>query len=202
VLLAGAGKSAQTAARALATLPEVRLEWVVRDPNPDWGEIEGDTLPGRQALVCSSRRLAVGENPRVRAHLGAVVDALAPAGGRVRAKITGSGGPAAVLADHVLALTGYTGDPSLYRQLQVHECYATGAPMTLSATLLAAAGGDCLAQPAAGIDTLRTPEPAFFILGAKSYGRLSTFLLRTGYQQVDEVLTAGRAPAQQRVPIS
>ncbi|MFC8274011.1 hypothetical protein ACFUJR_16070 [Streptomyces sp. NPDC057271] len=27
----------------------------------------------------------------------------------------------------------------------------------------------------------------FFILGAKSYGRLNTFLLRTGYRQVDEI---------------
>ena len=30
--------------------------------------------------------------------------------------------------------------------------------------------------------------PGFFILGAKSYGRLNTFLLRTGYQQVDEIV--------------
>ncbi|MGH3493614.1 MAG: hypothetical protein ACRDQ1_10295 [Sciscionella sp.] len=39
VLLVGAGKSAQTAAQSLAALPGTRLEWVVRDPAPDWGEI-------------------------------------------------------------------------------------------------------------------------------------------------------------------
>lgn len=50
--------------------------------------------------------------------------------------------------------------------------------MNLSAALLGAAGGDCLAQPAVGIEALRTPEPGFFVLGAKSYGRLSTFLHR------------------------
>ena len=60
--------------------------------------------------------------------------------------------------------------------------------MNLSAALLGAAGGDCLAQPAVGIDALRTPEPNFFVLGAKSYGRLSTFLLRVGYEQVDQIL--------------
>jgi len=90
--------------------------------------------------------------------------------------------------DHLLSLTGYVGDAALYRQLQVHECYATAAPMNLSATLLDSAGGDCLAQPAVGVDSLRTPEPNFFVLGAKSYGRLSTFLLRVGYEQVDQVI--------------
>ncbi|MGK5448608.1 hypothetical protein [Streptomyces radiopugnans] len=62
--------------------------------------------------------------------------------------------------------------------------------MNLSAALLGSAGGDCLAQPSAGIETLRTPEPHFFVLGAKSYGRLNTFLLRTGYRQIDELVAA------------
>lgn len=33
---------------------------------------------------------------------------------------------------------------------------------------------------------LRNPEPGFFILGAKSYGRNSTFIMRIGWEQVDE----------------
>jgi hypothetical protein len=43
--------------------------------------------------------------------------------------------------------------------------------------------------PAQGANTLRNPEPNFFILGAKSYGRHSHFLLRTGFEQVREVFT-------------
>jgi hypothetical protein len=46
------------------------------------------------------------------------------------------------------------------------------------------------------VDTLRVPEPNFFVLGMKSYGRNSTFLLRAGYEQVDEVARA-YAPALQ-----
>ena len=38
--------------------------------------------------------------------------------------------------------------------------------------------GDCLAQKSAGDDTLLSPEPGLFILGMKSYGRGSAFLLR------------------------
>ena len=87
----------------------------------------------------------------------------------------------------MLALNGGVGDFSIYRQLQVHECYATAAPMKLSAALLGAAGGDCLEQTGHGAETLTNPEPGFFILGAKSYGRNSQFLMRIGWEQVDDV---------------
>jgi hypothetical protein len=90
----------------------------------------------------------------------------------------------------VLSLTGGVGDHALYRQLQVHECYATCGPMKLSAAILGAqAGGDCLAQTTHGVETLTNPEPNFFLLGSKSYGRHNTFLLRVGYDQVEEVFT-------------
>lgn len=109
----------------------------------------------------------------------------------VRVGIATSSGPITYLqADHVVGLTGYTGDATLYRQLQVHECYATAAPIALSAVLLGAQSGDCLAQPAVGFDVLRSPEPNFYILGSKSYGRLNTFLLRSGYQQVSDLVAA------------
>ncbi|MEV6958091.1 FAD-dependent oxidoreductase [Streptomyces sp. NPDC051207] len=190
VLLVGAGKSAQTAARDLAALPRTHVEWIVRNPAPDWGAVPDDTLPARRHLAETSQAFADGAHERVTVRTGAHVQALSADGDRVRVTLATAGGPRAVVCDHIVALTGYVGDASLYRQLQVHECYATAAPMNLSAALLGSAGGDCLAQPAVGVDTLRNPEPHFFILGAKSYGRLSTFLLRTGYAQVDEVLGA------------
>ena len=59
--------------------------------------------------------------------------------------------------------------------------------MKLAAALLGSAGGDCLAQESHGAEALANPEPGFFILGSKSYGRNNTFLLRTGWQQVDDV---------------
>ncbi|WP_329048826.1 NAD(P)-binding domain-containing protein [Streptomyces violaceus] len=203
VVLVGAGKSAQTAARDLAALPGTRLEWVVRSPAPDWGAVPDDTLPGRQELVSTAQALAKGAHGRVTVHTGAHVQFLSPApeDDRVLVRLATADGPREVLADHVVSLTGYTGDHTLYRQLQVHECYATGAPMSLSAALLGAAGGDCLTQPATGIAQLRSPEPDFFILGAKSYGRLNTFLLRTGYQQVDEIAT-GYAGVEGPRPLS
>jgi hypothetical protein len=115
------------------------------------------------------------------------VEALAPGeGGRLRVTLS-NGRLEHVEVDRVLALNGSVGDASLYRQLQVHECYATASPMRLAAALLGDAGGDCLAQQSHGPETLVNPEPGFFILGAKSYGRNNRFLLGIGWQQVDDV---------------
>jgi hypothetical protein len=202
VLLVGAGKSAQTAARELAELvrtrPGTQVVWAVRATDPDWGEVPGDPLPQRQELVEISRRLHDGAVPGVRVRTGVVVDALRETATGVAVTLRShTGQTEEVVVDRIIALTGYLGDTSLYRQLQVHECYATAAPMNLSAALLAAAGegpADCLAQACPGLDVLRVPEPNFFVLGMKSYGRNSTFLLRVGYEQVDEVARA-YAPA-------
>jgi hypothetical protein len=37
------------------------------------------------------------------------------------------------------------------------------------------------------VDLLKNPEPSFFILGAKSFGTNSSFLLQTGHNQVRDV---------------
>ena len=92
-----------------------------------------------------------------------------------------------IAADGVLGLTGCRPDRSLYGELQVHECYATGGPIRLAEELLGDASGDCLGQTATGLETLQSPEPNFFILGSKSYGRDSRFLLQAGLEQVDIV---------------
>ncbi len=71
----------------------------------------------------------------------------------------------------------------------MHECWATSGPVKLAAALLSSLSAGCLAQTSQGVDVLRNPEPDFVILGEKSYGRTSTFLMRVGWQQVDEVFS-------------
>jgi hypothetical protein len=44
--------------------------------------------------------------------------------------------------------------------------------------------------PPHGFIELSHPEPGYFIVGMKSYGRAPTFLLRTGYEQVRSVVAA------------
>ncbi|HVF78740.1 MAG TPA: NAD(P)-binding protein [Solirubrobacteraceae bacterium] len=195
ILLTGAGHSAQTAARRLAEFachaPGTRVVWAIRNPAPDWGNVDGDPLPERASLGAAAAQLAAGASGAIALRAGHVTEALHGRGdGRIA--VTLRNGQAEELeVDRILALNGGVGDHGLYRQLQVHECYATSGPMKLAASLLTSAGAaDCLAVPTPGPETLRNPEPGFFILGAKSYGRNSQFLLRVGWQQVDDVFGA------------
>ncbi|MDH3227077.1 MAG: FAD-dependent oxidoreductase, partial [Thermoleophilia bacterium] len=166
VLLAGAGHSAQTAARALAPLVQSgggHLTWVVRDTDPDWGAVEHDPLPARAALAEESHRIAAGV-PAITVRRGTVVESLRRSSAGIALAMRTGAGHEEIEVDRVLALTGRVGDHTLYRQLQVQECYATAGPMALAASLL---GGpaDCLAQAAPSADVLRNPEPGFFLAG-------------------------------------
>jgi len=195
VLLVGAGHSAQTAARDLAALaerrPGTRVIWALRRERPAFEPIPNDGLPARSRLIEQAGELAAGASPALEVRAGVVVEAVGSSeNGRVQVVLRKTdGGDESVDVDRILALTGSVGDHLLYRQLQVHECYATSGPMKLAAALLGSGGGagDCLAQESHGADTLVNPEPGFFLLGSKSYGRNTTFLMRVGWQQVDEV---------------
>ncbi|MDY7091425.1 MAG: flavoprotein [Acidobacteriota bacterium] len=196
ILLVGAGHSAQTAARDLAGLAEERpgteVVWALRGEAPP-KPLPGDALPDRARLARDAAELARGDGP-LEMRRGVTVDAVeAPDDVSVPLRVwlrpMGNGTePEMLEIDRILSLTGYVGDHRLYRQLQVHECYATCGPIKLAAALLGSASEDCLTAGGQDASTLVNPEPGFFILGSKSYGRNTTFLLRSGWRQVDDAL--------------
>ena len=194
-LVIGGGSSAITTVAALARLaeevPGTRAVWVTRRAEPGFagGAVE-DPLPARAALHAEGRRLQSGAAP-VQWSGGCEVEGFEynSATHRYRVQLATARGPRTEEADQVIVNCGYGPDTALHRELQVHECYASLAPMKLAAALLASGTSDCTQVSAQGADVLANPEPAFYILGAKSYGRTSTaFLLETGYRQVAEVL--------------
>ena len=194
ILLVGAGHSAQTAvvdlARVAKQFPKTRIVWAQRRLQPSAPPLEDDPLPERARLVRRAERLAGGSSDAVETVRSVVVDSLERQHGKTRVTLRHEDGTTSSLTvDRVLSLTGSVGDHSIYRQLQVHECYATSGPMKLAAALLGSASQDCLDQESHGADTLVNPEPDFFILGAKSYGRNATFLMQVGWQQVEEVFS-------------
>jgi hypothetical protein len=196
-LLLGCGYSAATflkdVERLQQTHPRTRVTWAIRRPGQALRSIESDPLPARRHLVEASLRHAT-EPPAWLTFLGgAAVESVAHAHDRFSVELTtaehvsGDGGRT-IECDNVVALVGYAPDASIYDQLQVHACYATAGPMKLAAALLGESGADCLTA-GAGLtpDTLRNPEPDFYILGAKSYGTNSNFLIQVGHQQVRDV---------------
>ncbi len=202
VAVVGGGYSAATTVCNLATLAEQNAEtwviWLARGPAMQpIRRISNDALKERDRLALRANTLATRGSGNVEFHYQTVVEAVESPGPDKGFKVTtrSAGKTRTWEVERLIANVGYSPDTELYRELQVHECYATLGPMGLAAALMKHAGADCLAIPGAGADALRTPEPNFFILGAKSYGRNSNFLLRTGFEQVRDVfrLVTGKA---------
>lgn len=193
-LIVGSGYSAATAVVALAELASqskaTHVVWLTRsDQTPPLAAIADDPLPERDRLTNTANALAASADGPVRWLKSARVARIESGQSGCRVTVNCRDGEAdEFVVDRILGLVGYRPDRNLYEELQVHECYATQGPIRLAAALLGETSQDCLTQSDKGADVLRNPEPDFFILGAKSYGRDSRFLLKTGFTQVESVI--------------
>lgn len=193
-LIAGSGYSAATNVLALAALirrhPATRIIWVTRRlSEAPIRRHADDPLRERDRIATAANVLALSRAVDWRAGVSVtrIEQQAEPSDGWTVHVESTDGVRDQLRVDRVIANVGYRPDRSLYEELHVHECYATQGPMKLAARLLGETSGDCLAQPSHGADVLRNPEPNFFILGAKSYGRRNDFLLRVGLEQVEDV---------------
>lgn len=197
-LVVGAGHSAATAIVALEALARktarTRVVWLTRSeerrPIP---EVSTDPLAERARISQAANRVAEDDGGWLERLPGSHVDVLHEAGFGYRVTTGGPGGERTLGVDRILALVGYRPDPGLARELQVETCWATEGTYPLAAALLARAGEgpDCL-EAGRDLDasTLRHPEPGFFTVGMKSYGRNPHFLLELGFKQVDDLLAS------------
>ncbi len=183
VLLVGDGASAATVLNQLLTAtPPADVTWVTaHEDGLGFNSDADDPLVGRRTLF---QQTLDARSQVTHAPLAWVT---AMARNNEGLSVTLDGRPEPIDVDIMVACTGFRPDLNLHRELQVHACYASEGPMKLAAALLGDSGGDCLAPKAAGPELLMNPEPQFFVLGAKSYGRRNDFLLRTGHAQVEEV---------------
>ena len=183
VLVVGDGASAATVVRALAALtPPAALTWLTHHPDqPAFHSPPDDPLPLRRALFEAAE--AARSTARCIAGRGVQGYAARP-DGAVDVTLPDS---ATVTVDRVIACCGLRPDPGPLRELQVHLCWASEGPMKLAAALLGGSG-DCLAPKAGGPELLKNPEPRLFLLGHRSYGRRSDFLLQNGHQQVEDAV--------------
>jgi cation diffusion facilitator CzcD-associated flavoprotein CzcO len=184
VLLVGHGHSAATALAAMAGLAEPpRVTWAVRTPNRrPCVEVADDPLPERRRIVEAANALAAAPPAWLRVERRTHVASVADGDGTFQVTLTaGPGGR----YDAVVSLTGYRPDLSPFSELALDIAPSTEGAAGLSRAL--ARVTDCLSVPAVRPDDLRSGEPGFFLVGAKSYGRRPTFLLQSGLAQLDTV---------------
>ena len=100
-----------------------------------------------------------------------------------------SAGERRVVADTVVNSTGFRPDHDIVGELRLDLDPILGSTRAL-APLIDPNQHSCGTVPPHGVDELAHPEPGYYAVGAKSYGRAPTFLLATGYEQARSVVAA------------
>jgi len=195
-LVMGAGYSAATVVCDFQNLireePETSLIWAIRGSRPEpIPLIQDDPLPSRAGLTNQANSISRDAGESIQFRNNTTVDSIHYSENKETFSVglKSDAQVEKIEVDRVIATVGYGPDNSIYRELQIHECYASRGPMKLAAALSGASTTDCLAQESAGADTLKNPEPNFFIIGNKSYGRNPTFLIRMGLSQIVEIFS-------------
>jgi thioredoxin reductase len=193
-VVVGSGHSAATTLLALAELaqqlPGTRITWAVRAGNPDraYGGGADDSLPARGALGTGLRMLV--EAGRITLAPRFAVHTIRTLGGGVKLVARNRDDAERVItADRVVAATGYRPDHSIAAELRLDLEPILGSTRTL-APLIDPNLHSCGTVRPHGVDELSHPEPNYWAVGVKSYGRAPTFLLSTGYEQVRSITAA------------
>jgi thioredoxin reductase len=188
-LVVGAGHSAANTLLALADLaeqnPGTRVSWAIRAASParTYGGESADALPARGAL--GSRLREHVENGTITLLTGFSVESVVADGNQVQV----SDGEQSVTVDRIVSATGFRPDHTIAAELRLDLDPIMGSTRAL-APLIDPNEHSCGTVPPHGIDELTHPEPGYYAIGVKSYGRAPTFLLATGYEQARSVVAA------------
>ena len=193
VLVVGAGHSTAGNLLSLAALaaqePATRIAWAVRgkDLRRLFGGGENDGLPARGALGTQLRRVV--EAGQLETHLGFRIQQIEERDGKLR--IVADDPTVAPIEgiDEIVAATGARPDLSLTRELRVRHDNWLESTEAL-APLIDPNVHSCGTVRPHGHRELEHPEPGFYAIGAKSYGRAPNFLMATGYEQARSVVAA------------
>jgi thioredoxin reductase len=189
VLVAGGGHSAFNAILDLVALrdaePATEIVWAIRGVAPErtYGGGEDDQLPARGALGEAVRRLVDDGS------LELVGGFQTRRVSRSEGRLVVADGERAIVADEIVAATGFRPDLALLGELRLDLDDRVEAARAL-APLIDPNLHSCGSVPPHGVDELGHPDAGVYIVGMKSYGRAPTFLLRTGYEQVRSVVAA------------
>jgi hypothetical protein len=168
------------------------VTWATRSANRrPCVEVAEDPLPERQAVVAAANELAAEPPAFLKVERRASVEALAAENGSFQVNLTGGRDGR---FDAVVGLTGYRPDLSFLSELALEISPSSEGPARLARAVSLLT--DCLTPPRVREEDLLTGEPGFHFVGSKSYGRINTFLLRTGHQHLESVLDlVSRGPA-------
>jgi thioredoxin reductase len=206
-LVVGAGHSAANSILGLAelagTTADTSVIWATRSDNLRrvFGGGDGDGLPARGKLGAELRALT--DSGRLTLIQNFRIEALQEVHGKLEVLGTRDGKAFALSGiDSIIASTGQRPDLTLTRELRLALDPALESAEALG-PLIDPNEHSCGTVRPHGARELAHPEPNFFIIGSKSYGRAPTFLLATGYEQARSVaaMLSGDREAAERVEL-
>jgi glycine/D-amino acid oxidase-like deaminating enzyme len=189
-VVVGSGHSAANTlldlARLAETAPGTRITWAVRGGSAQraFGGEDADELPARGALGSGLRALV--DTGRVALVTGFGVHTVRRTDSGVELVSTDG---RTVTADRVVAATGFRPDHGIATELRLDLDPILGCTRTL-ADVIDPNEHSCGTVPPHGYKELGHPEPNYYVVGMKSYGRAPTFLMATGYEQVRSIAAA------------
>lgn len=189
ILLVGDGHSAAHAAIALNEIlkrePRTQITWSVRtDRTKPIAEVPDDPLTERARIANTAN--AIAQKPPAnflifrRSNLEALHEDQAI---QVKLKVWRNFEELAV--DEIIALTGFRPNLDMLRELTADFSEISEGVSGLYRALTNIT--DCLAKIDIKPQALQTGEPNFFVVGIKSYGRNSGFLLKSGVEQLEAI---------------
>jgi len=191
VLVIGGGHSAASVLLDLANLADadgsLRITWALRAQSPArvFGGGAADQLPARGKLGSDLRYLVETGRLTLVTRFGA--ESVDGTGRGVSVTGTDAAGPQTIGPfDRIIVATGQRPDLAMTRELRLDldawlECPRALGPM-IDPNL-----HSCGTVRPHGYKELSHPEPEYFTVGIKSYGRAPTFLMATGYEQVRSI---------------
>ncbi|MFZ2749800.1 MAG: flavoprotein, partial [Propioniciclava sp.] len=203
-VVVGAGHSALTAVIELARIarhhPGTRVTWVLRRGTVGqvFGGGDQDALPARGALGLRAKYAV--DKGLVQLVTGFRTDRIDQTDDG--AVLVAEDGRTLVPASRVVVLTGFRPDLSFLSEVRLDLDYRMQAVRSIAADVDPNLHS-CGSVRATGAADLAQPEPGFYLVGAKSYGRAPTFLAMTGYEQVRSIAAslAGDHEAAARVEL-
>lgn len=190
VLVVGAGHSAANTLLELADLaedaPDTRISWAVRlaDVAKVYGGEDRDELAARGALGTRLRRLV--ESGAIQVHTSFTITGFTTTGQGLAVHAATPTGDRELAVDVLVPSTGFRPDLGILAELRLELDPAVDAPRQLG-PLIDPEFHSCGSVTPHGERMLAHPEPGFYIVGMKSYGRAPTFLMATGYEQVRSI---------------
>ncbi|GAA4426708.1 NAD(P)-binding domain-containing protein [Bremerella cremea] len=175
-LVIGAGYLAASNVCLLSKLAresmETHVTWITREPKGESGPVAlppNDNLPERNKLIAEANRLACEDDGHIDHWPETTIKAVHYEPRNDHFHVTLEGKHSGVHTfDRIVANVGFRPNLDMLRELQIETSYANESHTAA---------------------TVHHPEPNFYILGAKSFGRDPGFVLSNGFDQIRQVFS-------------